>query len=100
MKVTFKVYRKEPGKDSKPAYSNHTVEIDGDAAVMDGLLKIRDEQDATLASRAACMRGYCGECMIRANGKTGTSWTSKVSSFTHKRPHVAVGPVRRCRSVN
>jgi len=94
MQVTFKVYRKEPGKDAKPTYSNHTVELDGDATVMDGLLKIRDEQDATLAFRAACMRGYCGECMIRANGKTCTSCTSKVSSFTQKSPEVTVDPVR------
>ncbi len=95
MQVTFKVYRKEPGKDAKPAYSNHTVELDGDTTVMDGLLKIRDEQDATLAFRAACMRGYCGECMIRANGKTCTSCTSKVSSFTQKSPEVTVDPIRQ-----
>src|SRR5229473_1942893 len=94
MQVTFKVYRKEPGKSAKPAYSNHTVELDGDATVMDGLLKIRDEQDATLSFRTACMRGYCGECMIRANGKTCTSCTSKVSSFTQKSPEVTVDPIR------
>jgi len=40
------------------------------------------------------MRGYCGECMIRANGKTCTSCTSKVSSFTQKSPEVTVEPVR------
>ena len=44
MQVTFKVYRKEPGKDAKPAYSNHTVELDGDASgVLLALLRGGDQ---------------------------------------------------------
>lgn len=94
MQVTFKVYRKEPEKDSKPGRSSYTVEIPEDATVMDGLLKIRDEMDGTLAFRASCVRGYCGECMMRVNYSARLACTAKVSAFTQKGPEISLDPLR------
>ena len=45
MEVTFKVYRKDAEQDGKPGRSNYSVELDEEATVLDGLLKIRDEID-------------------------------------------------------
>src|SRR5690242_20654281 len=53
MEVTFKVYRKEPGPGTKPGRSDYKLELGNDATVLDGLLKIRDEVDGTLAFRAS-----------------------------------------------
>lgn len=94
MQVTFKVYRKDPEKDNKPGRSDYTVEIAEDATVMDGLLKIRDEIDGTLAFRAACLRGYCGECTMRVNFKACFACTAKVSTFTKKSPEILLDPLR------
>src|SRR5262249_43089351 len=78
MEVTFKVYRKDPEKDGKPGRSNYTVEVAESATVLDALLKIRDEVDSTLAFRASCAKGYCGECMVRVNGSARLCCTAKV----------------------
>jgi succinate dehydrogenase / fumarate reductase iron-sulfur subunit len=94
MQVTFKVYRKEPGSNSKPGRSSYTVELDNDATVLDGLLKIRDELDGTLAFRASCLRGYCGDCTIRANGKSCLGCATRVAGLTQKSPEVSVDPIR------
>ena len=81
MEVTFKVYRKDPEKDGKPGRSNYTLDLPEDATVLDALLKIRDETDSTLAFRASCGRGYCGECMMRVNGSARLSCTAKVPDY-------------------
>jgi succinate dehydrogenase / fumarate reductase iron-sulfur subunit len=94
MQVTFSVYRKEPEPDSQPGRSTYTVELPEDATVMDGLLKIRDEIDGSLAFRASCLRGYCGECIMRVGFRNCLACTAKVSVFTARGPEIAVGPVR------
>ncbi|TAJ99291.1 succinate dehydrogenase/fumarate reductase iron-sulfur subunit [bacterium] len=94
MQVTFKVYRKDPEKDGKPGRSNYTVELPEDATVLDGLLKIRDEADGTLAFRASCARGYCGECMMRVNNSARLACTAKVSAYTKKGPEISLDPLR------
>lgn len=94
MQVTFKVYRKDPEKDGKPGRSSYTVEIPEDATVMDGLLKIRDEMDGTLAFRASCLRGYCGDCTMRVNYSARLACTAKVSAYTKKGPEILLDPLR------
>jgi succinate dehydrogenase / fumarate reductase iron-sulfur subunit len=94
MQVTFKVYRKDPEKDGKPGRSNYTVELDEEATVLEALLKIRDEMDDTLAFRASCLRGYCGECSMRVNYKACFACTAKLSAFTKKGPEILLDPLR------
>ena len=81
MQITFKVYRKDPEKDGKPGRSNYTVDLPDGATVLDGLLKIRDEIDSTLAFRASCLRGTCGDCMVRVNNSARLTCTAKVSAY-------------------
>ena len=94
MEITFKVYRKDPEKDGKPDRSTYTVDLPGDATVLEGLLKIRDEVDSTLAFRASCGRGYCGECMVRVNYSARFACIAKVSAFTQKGPEILLDPLR------
>jgi succinate dehydrogenase / fumarate reductase iron-sulfur subunit len=94
MQITFKVYRKDPEKDGKPGRSNYTVDLPDGATVLDGLLKIRDEIDGTLAFRASCLRGTCGDCMVRVNNSARLTCTAKVSAYTQKGPEISLDPLR------
>jgi succinate dehydrogenase / fumarate reductase iron-sulfur subunit len=94
MQVTFKVYRKDPEKDGKPGRANYTLELPEGATVLDGLLKIRDEVDSTLAFRASCARGNCGDCMVRVNNSARLTCTAKVSAYTQKGPEISLDPLR------
>src|SRR2546426_8515696 len=94
MQVTFKVYRKDPEKDGKPGRSNYALELPEDATVLDALLKIRDESDSTLAFRASCWRGYCGEGMVGVNGRARLTCTAKVPDYTKKGPEISLDPLR------
>jgi succinate dehydrogenase / fumarate reductase iron-sulfur subunit len=65
--LTLKVRRQEAG--AKPGdLKDYKVEVADNATVMDALLKVRDEQDPSLAMRANCMSALCGDCMVRVNG--------------------------------
>jgi succinate dehydrogenase / fumarate reductase iron-sulfur subunit len=94
MQVTFKVYRKDPEKDGKPGRSEHILDMPQGATVLDGLFKIREEQDTSLAFRASCAQGYCGECTMRVNGRACFACTAKVSAFTQKGPALQLDPLR------
>jgi len=95
MQATFNVYRKEPGPNSKPGRSTYSVEVAADATVMDALLKIRDEQDPALGFRGSCLRGYCGDCTVRVNGKAAFACTAKVAALAKKGPaEISVEPIR------
>src|SRR3989442_13449505 len=67
MQATFKVHRYDPEAGGKPTSQPYTLDLPEDATVLDGLFKIREELDGTLAFRASCNRGFCGECTLRIN---------------------------------
>jgi len=94
MEVTYKVYRKDPEKDGKPGRANYAVDLLEGATVLDGLLKIRDEMDSSLAFRASCLRGNCGDCMVRINGGSRLTCVARVSAFTQKGPEISLDPLR------
>lgn len=39
--------------------------------ILDALIKIKDEMDATLTFRRSCREGICGSCAMNINGKNG-----------------------------
>jgi succinate dehydrogenase / fumarate reductase iron-sulfur subunit len=94
MQVTFKVYRKDPEKDGKPGRANYTVDVPDGATVLESLFKIRDEMDPSLAFRCSCLRGHCGDCMVRVNGSSRLTCTAKVSAYTQKGPEISLDPLR------
>ncbi|CAJ1370238.1 unnamed protein product [Effrenium voratum] len=43
--------------------------------ILDALIKIKDEVDATLTFRRSCREGICGSCAMNINGKNGLANT-------------------------
>jgi succinate dehydrogenase (ubiquinone) iron-sulfur subunit len=48
--------------------------------VLDALLKIKNEQDPTLAFRRSCREGICGSCAMNMDGDNGLACLTKISS--------------------
>jgi len=69
MKLQFKVFRFDPGKDVGPYYKTYTVEADPGERVLDCLNRIRWEQDGTLSLRMSCGHGVCGSDAVKINGR-------------------------------
>src|SRR5256885_1869741 len=97
MQATLKVYRHDPDAGGKPTFQPYPLELPEDATVLDGLVKIREELDGTLAFRASCNRGFCGECTLRINRGGRLACMTRVASARTKEGEVTVEPIRNVR---
>ncbi len=71
MQITFKIKRFVPEQDKAPRWQTYTVDMDPKDRVLDGLNKIKWEQDGTLSYRRSCAHGVCGSDAMTINGKNG-----------------------------
>jgi len=61
------------------AWQRFAVEFERGQSVLDGLRRIRIEQDPTLAFRFSCINANaCKECMMRLDGKTVYACTARL----------------------
>lgn len=66
----FHIYRYDPDKKENPRLDVYDVNVEEcGPMILDGLLKIKDEIDATLTLRRSCREGICGSCAMNIDGK-------------------------------
>ncbi len=65
----FKIYRWNPDDGKNPQVDTYRVNMDEcGPMVLDALIKIKNEQDATLTFRRSCREGICGSCAMNIDG--------------------------------
>jgi succinate dehydrogenase / fumarate reductase iron-sulfur subunit len=65
----FVVYRFDPDSGANPRMDTYEVDMDAcGPMVLDVLLKIKNEIDATLTFRRSCREGICGSCAMNIGG--------------------------------
>jgi succinate dehydrogenase / fumarate reductase, iron-sulfur subunit len=65
----FKIYRWNPDDGKNPQVDTYHVNMDEcGPMVLDALIKIKNEQDATLTFRRSCREGICGSCAMNIDG--------------------------------
>ena len=65
----FKVYRWDPDRGENPRLDTYEVDLDAcGPMVLDALIKIKNEVDATLTFRRSCREGICGSCAMNIAG--------------------------------
>ncbi len=68
----FHIYRYDPDSGENPRMD--TYELDADECgpmVLDALIKIKNEVDATLTFRRSCREGVCGSCAMNIGNRLG-----------------------------
>ena len=76
---TLKVRRYDP-ESGQPAYwHDYDVDLDPERSVLDGILQIKDREDASLAIRCSCRAAICGSCGVRINGKASLACNTRIS---------------------
>ena len=65
----FRVYRYDPDGGKNPQLDTYEVDMDTcGPMVLDALIKIKSEMDATLTFRRSCREGICGSCAMNIDG--------------------------------
>ncbi len=94
MKVN--VYRWDPDDDENPRLDTYEVDLDTcGPMVLDALIKIKDEIDATLTFRRSCREGVCGSCAMNIDGTNTLACTRYLSDIkgdlnVYPLPHMPV----------
>ncbi len=78
---TFKVYRYDPATDENPRIDTYKVDVSDVSMVLDGLIKIKNEMDPTLAFRRSCREGVCGSCAFNINGANTLACTKSMDEL-------------------
>lgn len=79
MQVTFSVSRFNPdAQRPAPYYHQYELEVEDSSTVLDGLIRIREEIDGTLALRCSCRSAICGSCAMRINGHAALACKTKI----------------------
>jgi len=73
MVYTFRIFRFNPKKDTKPYEQEFSVDLGDEEkiTVLDALFKIQQGQDKTLSFRYCCRLAMCGSCALVINGREG-----------------------------
>uniref|UniRef100_A0A7H0WB73 Succinate dehydrogenase [ubiquinone] iron-sulfur subunit, mitochondrial n=1 Tax=Cavernulicola chilensis TaxID=3028028 RepID=A0A7H0WB73_9RHOD len=76
----LRIYRWDPIINKSPWFNTYPVYVDScGPIVLDALIKIKNEQDSTLAFRRSCREGICGSCSININGKNTLACLQKLN---------------------
>jgi len=66
---TFKIYRWDPDSGGPPRIDHYEIDLAScGPMVLDALIKIKNEIDATLTFRRSCREGVCGSCAMNIDG--------------------------------
>jgi succinate dehydrogenase / fumarate reductase iron-sulfur subunit len=66
----FQVYRYDPATGDNPSIDTYYIDLeDCGPMVLDALIKIKNDVDATLTFRRSCREGICGSCSMNIDGK-------------------------------
>ena len=92
----FKVYRWSPDDGENPRMDTYTIDQDKcGPMVLDALIAIKNEQDATLTFRRSCREGVCGSCAMNIDGINTLACTKLTEDVrgdvrVNPLPHMAV----------
>ena len=87
-KITLEVARSDRSRASR-----FEVPVPGPASrVLDALLYVRENLDASLGFRYSCRAGMCGSCAVVVNGREALACQTTIASLGTR--HVRVEPLR------
>uniref|UniRef100_A0A1B0BYT9 Succinate dehydrogenase [ubiquinone] iron-sulfur subunit, mitochondrial n=1 Tax=Glossina palpalis gambiensis TaxID=67801 RepID=A0A1B0BYT9_9MUSC len=83
---TFQIYRWNPeNAGEKPFMQTYEVNLrECGPMVLDALIKIKNEVDATLTFRRSCREGICGSCAMNIGGTNTLACISKIDTNLSK----------------
>ena len=92
----FKIYRWDPDSGENPRLDTFEIDLDDcGPMVLDALIKIKDEVDATLTFRRSCREGVCGSCAMSIDGLNTLACTKAIADIKgdikiYPLPHLSV----------
>src|SRR5918993_1457469 len=81
---TLKIRRFDPESGDPAYWADFDVDLPPERSVLDGILQVKDREDASLAIRCSCRAAICGSCGVRINGKSALACNTRISDAARK----------------
>jgi len=94
MRLTFTIQRLNPEVESRPHDEDYRLEVSRGMTVLEALIRIKHEQDATLAMRYSCRSAICGSCAMEINGSEKLACRTSVRKEWERHGVITVAPLR------
>ena len=80
----LKIRRFDP-ESGEPAYwADYDVELPPERSVLDGILQVKDREDASIAIRCSCRAAICGSCGVRINGQSALACNTRIGEAAER----------------
>ena len=80
----LKIRRYDPESGEAAFWHDYDVELDPERSVLDGILQVKDREDASIGIRCSCRAAICGSCGVRINGKSALACNTRISDAARK----------------
>jgi len=94
MRLTFSIQRYNPETDVHPHEEDYRLEVGRGTTVLDVLIRIKNEQDGTLACRYSCRSAICGSCAMEINGSEKLACRTSVRKELERHGRINIAPLR------
>jgi len=93
LEAQIKVKRFNPENESESFFQEYSIDVTEDSTILDGLIKIREEIDGTLALRCSCRASICGSCSMKVNGSAKLVCKTRIKEVSPEGEPVTVEPM-------
>ncbi len=84
--ITLRIRRFDPERDAEPHWEDYRVQVLATDRILDGLHKVKWEQDGSLVFRRSCAHGICGSDAMRINGLNRLACKTLVKDVNPDKP--------------
>jgi succinate dehydrogenase / fumarate reductase iron-sulfur subunit len=81
----LKIRRFDPESAEAAYWADYTAELPSERSVLDGILQVKDRQDASIGIRCSCRAAICGSCGVRINGRSRLACNTKLGDAAQGR---------------
>src|ERR687896_1033937 len=74
----LKIRRFDPESGEAAYWADYTSELPPERSVLDGILQVKDREDASIGIRCSCRAAICGSCGVRINGRSRLACNTKI----------------------
>jgi succinate dehydrogenase / fumarate reductase iron-sulfur subunit len=93
MRVTFQIKRYNPESDGAPRFEDFRLDVGRGTTVLDGLIRIKNDQDGSLTFRHSCRSAICGSCSMEINGTEKLACKTQVRQELERHGAIRVEPL-------
>ena len=100
MQANLRVRRYDPESAEQGSHlQDYQIEVPDHFTVLDALMKVREEDDPSLALRCSCRASICGSCAMTVNGRASLVCKTKMLDVAPDGQAVLVEPMNNQRVV-